>query len=185
MLSAHKLSQTCKTPILGCFVYGMTCAQVTCSVDYLWGELMKIGTTCAGTTCVLGLLVTGSLWTLGRLVRGQHVIWDFLSQGGHEHWGQLSKGGVVQGRIKVISSLQYQSRKLCCTLLITAAPIWATMHPLVYAAPTKQCCIELLCTILSCSAPSELLCTLLSLVASFWATLPSGLGWTLLSYAAP
>jgi hypothetical protein len=64
---------------------------------------MKIGATCAGTTCVLGLLVTGSLWTLGRLVRGQHVHWDYLSQGGHEHWGELSKGGVVQGRFKVIS----------------------------------------------------------------------------------
>jgi hypothetical protein len=103
MLSAHKLSQTCKTPILGCFVYGMTCARVTCSVDYLWGELMKIGTTCARTTCVLGLLVTGSLWTLGRLVRGQHVIWDYLSQGGHEHWGELSKGTVLQGQFKVVS----------------------------------------------------------------------------------
>jgi hypothetical protein len=65
---------------------------------------MKIGSTCAWTTCVLGLLVTGSLWTLGRLVRGQHVFWEYLSQGGHEHWGELSKGGVVQGRIKVISA---------------------------------------------------------------------------------
>jgi hypothetical protein len=37
-------------------------------------------------------------------MRGQHVFWEYLSQGGHEHWGELSKGGVVQGRIKVISS---------------------------------------------------------------------------------
>jgi hypothetical protein len=66
-------------------------------------ELLKIGATCAGTKCALGLLVTGSLRTLGQLVRGQHVHWDYLSEGGHEHWGELSKGGVVQGRIKVVS----------------------------------------------------------------------------------
>ncbi len=32
------------------------------------------------------------------------MFWEYLSQGGHEHWGELSKGGVVQGRIKVIST---------------------------------------------------------------------------------
>ena len=104
MLFPHKLSHTWQSPSLGRFEYGTTCAGMTWSWDYLWGELMKIGATCAGTTCVLGVLVTGSLWTLGRLVRGQHVFWEYLSQGGHEHWGELSKGTVVQGRFKVVSS---------------------------------------------------------------------------------
>ncbi len=103
IISPHKLSHTWQSPNLGCFEYGTTCARMAWSWDYLWGELMKIGATCAGTTCVLGVLVTGSLWTLGRLVRGQHVFCEYLSQGGLEHWGELSKGTVVQGRFKVVS----------------------------------------------------------------------------------
>jgi hypothetical protein len=60
--------------------------------------------------------------------------------------------------------------KLCCTLLshtaATLHPIWATLHPKSYAAP------------------SELSCTLLSYAAHFWATLrPSELCCTILSYA--
>ncbi len=86
------------------WVWDKTCWDDMSRVEYLRGELMKIGATCAGTTCVLGVLVTGSLWTLGRLVRGQHVFWEYLSQGGHEHWGELSKGTVVQGRFKVVST---------------------------------------------------------------------------------
>jgi hypothetical protein len=39
---------------------GATCLRTTLSTAQLCGELMKIGSTCVGTTRVLGSLVTGS-----------------------------------------------------------------------------------------------------------------------------
>jgi hypothetical protein len=60
------------------------CADNMCFGITCHGELMNIGATCAGTTCV----------------------WEYLSQGGLEHWGELSKGTVGQGRFKVVSTVQ-------------------------------------------------------------------------------
>ncbi len=86
--------------------------------------------------------------------------------------------------------------ELCCTLLSYASLIWATMDPLIYTAPTKQCSIllslpapselccthptELSCITLRYPKPSELGSTLLSYTALYWATHP-----ILLCYAAP
>ncbi len=139
MLSAHKLSHTCKTPILGCFVYGTTCARITWSVDYLWGELMKIGSTCARTTCVSGLLVTGSLWTLGHLVREQRELQAHLSHGWNEHWALLLNGTVEQGRVKVESTCPARDCTLHCLCHTYSIQRWRDGTTLVTICEIQKC----------------------------------------------
>ncbi len=73
---------------------------------------MKIGSTCARTTCVSGSLVTGGTWTLGQLVHGQHELQGHLLHGQHEHWVKLLHGTVVQGRVKVVSQWVSQSASI-------------------------------------------------------------------------
>ena len=103
MLSVLKLTQNFIPGFLGWSNTGTTCVRTTWSSAQLWGELMKIGSTCARTTCVSGSLVTGSTWTLGQLVHGQHELQGHLLHGQHEHWVKLLHGTVVQGRVKVVS----------------------------------------------------------------------------------
>ncbi len=48
--------------------WGDLCGDNMCFGSTCHREVMNIGATCAGTTCVLGVLVTGRSWTLGRVV---------------------------------------------------------------------------------------------------------------------
>ena len=114
MLSVLKLTQNFIPGFLGWSNTGTTCVRTTWSSAQLWGEFMKIGSTCARTTCVSGSLVTGSTWTLGQLVHGQHELQGHLLHGQHEHWVKLLHGTVVQGRVKVVSAKGCHLKKFTC-----------------------------------------------------------------------